>query len=109
MTTKITTRGWEGVAEATTTAKAIAWDGCHKIYLAMDDEQVRQFESYGYGQDDDGSVLIKAEHASPGELYTYLWNWYEGSCFLRFISAVYTNTANPNAGFVGLIEQGEEE
>jgi hypothetical protein len=32
--------------------------------------------------------------------------WYEGSCSLRFISAVETNEENPNAGFTDLIPQG---
>jgi hypothetical protein len=101
--------GWDAVTEATKTTKAIAWDGCHKIYLAMDDEQVREFTSLGYGVDDDDSVLIMAGPASPGELLTYLRNWYEVSCFLKFISAVRTNTADPNAGFTDLIPQGWEE
>ena len=37
MTTKTMTKMWVEVAKATRGAKAIAWDGCHKIYLAMDD------------------------------------------------------------------------
>lgn len=98
--------GWEAVAEATKEAKAIAWCGCHKIYLAMDKEQVRQFQSYGYGED--GSVLIKAKHATPDEMLTYLRTWWERSCGLRFISAVRTNK-NPNAGFTDLIPQCWDE
>lgn len=104
-----TTQGWDAVADATHTAKAIAFDGCHKIYLAMDDAQVEQFKSYGYGQDDDESVLILAKHASAGEMLTYLRNWYEASCFLKFISAVHTNESDPNAGFLDLIPQGWDE
>ena len=34
--------------------------------------------------------------------------WYENSCGLRFISAVHTNHADPNAGFIDLIGQGVE-
>lgn len=106
MTTKTETQGWDAVYAATDNAKAIAWDGCHKIYLAMDDEQVRQFKSYGYGQDDDGSVLIMEEGVGSEAMYAYLMDWYEVSCFLKFISAVWTNEDDPNKGFVDLIPQG---
>lgn len=97
---------WAKVADATQDAKAIAFDGCHKIYLAMDDEQARRFAALGYGQDDDDSRLIMAEEVTPMQMLTILKQWYSDSCFLRFISAVRTNKENPNAGFSDLIPQG---
>jgi hypothetical protein len=97
--------GWDVVAEATRSAKAIAYDGCHKIYLCMDDEQVAQQQQYGYGED--GSYLIRWQ--TPDEMLATLREWYEDSCGLRFIDAVSTNEANPNAGFVGLIPQCWDE
>lgn len=103
-------QGWGAVAEATQSAKAIAFDGCHKIYLAMDDDQVRQFASYGYGEDDDGSLLLKADEiGSPEEMFLIIESWYEHSCFLKFVNAVYTNEEDPNAGFVQVIPQGWDE
>jgi hypothetical protein len=35
--------GWAAVAEAIPQAKSMHWDGCHKIYLAMDDAQTAEF------------------------------------------------------------------
>ena len=104
---KIEAPGWDAVEMATKKAKAIVWDGCHKIYLAMDDKQVDLFRSYGYGVDDDDSVLI-TKTSTPGEMLTILRRWYEVSCFLKFVSAVYTDEDDPNAGFVNLIPQGWE-
>lgn len=96
--------GWDAVAEAAKDAKCIAFDGCHKIYFGMDDEQVRLFKSYGYGED--GSNLI--EGITPTQYVYWAKKWYEGSCGLRFISAVRTNNQNPNKGFTDLIPQGWE-
>jgi hypothetical protein len=93
--------GWDAVAEATKDAKAIAWDGCHKIYLCMDDEQVAQQQQYGYGEG--GSYLIRWQN--PDEMLATLREWYEESCGLKFICAVTTNEADPNEGFVNLIPQ----
>jgi hypothetical protein len=101
--------GWPEVEAVVGEAKAIAWDGCHKIYLALDDEQVALFGVYGYR--DGGSVMISAEHASPSEMLTYLHNWYDQSCSLRFIDAVASVPAgeDQNKGFTTLIGQFEDE
>jgi hypothetical protein len=100
--------GWDAVAEATKDARAIAWDGCHKIYLAMDDEQVAIFQSYGYGRDDDGSRMFTTAELDSGEMFAILKRWYEVSCGLKFIQSVET-TENPNDGFVNLIPQCWDE
>jgi hypothetical protein len=91
------------VEERVKDAKAIAFDTCHKIYLLMDDEQVELMRGYGY------DPLITADEMTPVEMLETLKDWYEGSCFLRFIDAVSTNHENPNAGFETLIGQGEGE
>jgi len=94
---------WETVEKAVPDALALAWDGCHKIYLAMDAEEVAKFESYGYREG--GAQMWSG--GSPEEAMGVLREWYADSCGLRFISAVRTDTENPNAGFTSLIAQGE--
>jgi hypothetical protein len=88
-------------------AKAIAFDGCHKIYVLMDDAQVEKMRGYGYG-DDDGSFLVTADEVRKVEMLDILKNWYEGSCSLKFINGVSTVDGDPNEGFVDLIPQGAE-
>jgi len=83
-------------------AKAIAWDNCHKIYILMDSEQVELMRSYGY------DPLITNEEMNPDDMFGLVQEWYEDSCGLRFIQAVSTNHINPNAGFESLISQGED-
>lgn len=101
---------WEAVKDALSVGEAIAFDGCHKIYILMDDEEVAQMKSYGYGQDDDGSVLVTIEPDQPMEAYFALvQGWFEDSCGLRFIYAVRTNKTNPNDGFTTLIGQFDDE
>ena len=91
------------VEERVSEAKAIAWDTCHKIYLLMDNEQVELMRGYGY------DPLITADEMSPAEMLETIKQWYEDSCFLRFVDAVNTNHEDPNAGFETLIGQGESE
>jgi len=67
-------------------AKAIAWDSCHKIYILMADEQVEEMIGYGYGE-----YLHTSNELSPEEMYDRISEWYEDSCGLRFISAVFPN------------------
>lgn len=98
---------WEAVDTAVAEAKAIAWDGCHKIYVLMDDEQVALQKSYGYGEDDDGSLLIPVADVDTAS--GLLRVWYERSCGLRFINAVRTVDGDPNDGYTQLIPQFAEE
>lgn len=88
---------WEAVEKALPDAKAIAFDECHKIYLAMDDEAVARFREYEYPK-----VL---EVTDTADALDTLHEWFEDSCGLRFISAVATDVEDPNRGFTGLIEQ----
>lgn len=96
------TEGWEAVEEYLQDALSISWDGCHKIYLAMDEDEHTWFcENYEI-----------TRHGSPEELLGILQEWWDSSCSLRFISAVSHNSVDPNDGFVSLISQfandGEE-
>ena len=83
--------------------EAIAWDTCHKIYILMDDEQVKLMREYGY------DTLITTDEMSADEMFLLVEDWYDGSCSLRFIEAVSTNHINPNAGFETLSPQFEDE
>ena len=90
------------VEEYLENAKGIAFDTCHKIYVLMDDEQMEMMKGYGY------DPLISADDYTANEMLTTVMDWYEDSCGLRFVQAVYTNNDDPNEGFVSLIEQGAE-
>lgn len=83
-------------------AKAIAWDTCHKIYILLDDEQVRLMRSYGY------DPIITSDEMSPAEMAAKIDEWYEESCGLRFVNSVETKP-NPNDGFETIIGQFEDE
>lgn len=98
---------WSLVEERVADADSIAFDGCHKIYVLMDAAQTA--EMVGYGYQEDGSVMIFSKHASPSEMLTYLHNWYDASCGLRFINAVRTVEGDPNDGFETLIGQFDDE
>jgi hypothetical protein len=86
--------------EYTASAKAIAWDTCHKIYVLMDDEQVALMREYGY------DPLITSDEMTPEQMSEQAMDWFEDSCGLRFIQAVNTNPSNPNEGFIDIIPQG---
>ena len=81
-------------------AKAIAWDTCHKIYLLMDEEQVELMVGYGYGDD-----MIFTKGISHDMLLNTIEDWYANSCGLRFIQAVTTVKDYPNEGFEDIIAQ----
>ena len=93
-TTTTETTAWARVAAALPFAKGMVWDGCHKIYLAMDETEQAKFTAEAW------------EHTSAPNIDT-LRLWFAESCGLRFINAVTTNTTDPNAGYVHLIAQGE--
>lgn len=88
--------GWDAVEEYLRDALSISWDTCHKIYLAMDEIEAAWFaENY-----DEATVK-----GSPEEMLATIKEWWDASCSLRFVSAVWHNRSNPNAGFVSLISQ----
>ena len=93
------------VRESIVGAKLIAWDGCHKIYLAMDDIEADWFrENYGV-IDGSGSIVVEAD---ADTMLDTLMEWWNASCGLRFISAVHHNAEDANKGFVSLISQFED-
>lgn len=96
--------GWNAVREYLNDAVLIAFDGCHKIYLAMDDIEADFFRKNYQPVDeiDNGGVL---EGLTPDELYEELTEWWDASCSLRFVQAVWHDSEDPNSGFVSLISQ----
>ena len=74
-----TLTGWELVENYLESALCVAFDDCHKIYLAMDEEELNYFTSNKWTTFT-GSAL---------EMLDQVWAWYEvESCGLRFVSAV---------------------
>lgn len=97
---------WSDVEYAMEDAYLVAFDGCHKIYLAMDEEQAEWFRNNYNGQDDNTDMNFSA---SSHKMLEKVREWYEGSCSLRFIQSVETNKEDPNAGFKSLIPQGASD
>lgn len=96
---------WDDVELALKFAKLVAFDGCHKIYMAMDSEQEQWFrENYDGDGHREGCFT-----GTQKEMLARLKMWWNGSCGLRFISAVSTNNEDPNMGFEDLIPQGADE
>ena len=84
-------------------AKGIGWDGCHKIYILMDDDQMIKMQDYGY------DPLFSSDQITTNKMFEIIERWWDQSCGLRFVSAVSTNEVNPNLGFEDLISQGEDQ
>ena len=95
---------WDVVEYTIADSKGIAFDGCHKIYVLMDYEQMHQMAGYGYGED--GSSLVYSLQMSEDEMFATVKRWYEDSCALKFVQSVTTVLDNPNEGYESLIEQG---
>jgi len=70
------------LSELISEADSVAFDGCHKIYLNMDPKQTMKMINYGY------TNLVTD---TPAAMEDAVWRWYEDSCSLRFIDAVFTN------------------
>ena len=83
-----------------TYAYSVSWDGCHKIYLNMDLRQHQKMGEYGYDK--------TIENNNPYITTQKLEEWYEDSCSLRFIDAVFTNDDDTDK-FVIVIAQFEGE
>ena len=99
---------WSDVKAELSEAKGIAFDGCHKIYILMDNAQVHEMAKYGYGFDE-GSFLFTTTSLNPEEMLTTIKKWYEGSCGLKFVQTVTTVEGEPNSGFDSIIPQGYED
>jgi len=91
---------WSDVENALEYAYLIAFDGCHKIYIALDEIEAQWFRD----RDDFTKVT-----GTPSELREQLVKWYDESCPLKFISSVVHNEENPNEGYTNLIPQSAED
>jgi hypothetical protein len=100
-----TVQAYYDVREYTDEAKGIAYDGCHKIYVLMDDEQLELMKEYGYGADNP-NFLVSSSQLDPAEMATVAMSWFKDSCGLRFIQGVITDE-DPNKGFFDIIAQFE--
>lgn len=89
---------WDKVEAAVVHAHGVAWDGCHKIYLAMDEGEADWFATY-YPHWVTGTAA---------EMLDTLNEWYLDSCSLRFIQSVRAVDGDPNDGYVNLISQFED-
>lgn len=72
----------EILRERLQSARAIAWDECHKIYILMDDDQLRLMQEIGY------EGVLTSDDLTPKQMYAKVRKWYNESCGLRFINAV---------------------
>jgi hypothetical protein len=60
-------------------AVSITWEGCHKIYVCLDQESHKQQTECGYDM-----VLV----GDKAEALDQLYEWFDVSCSLRFINAI---------------------
>lgn len=93
-----------GLEEFINEAHSIAYEGCHKIYINLDEKQTNQMIGYGYGKD--GTHLIKATDSNPYDLLETVRDWYNESCVLKFIQAVQTDYFGEDK-FTAIVAQGE--
>lgn len=93
---------WAKVEEAMPRAKAIAYDGCHKIYLAMDEQQAREIREMGYGEQ---APTLFQRVEDPAVALSTVRAWYLRSCGLQFVTAV--SGAGNSEDFTDLVPQFE--
>lgn len=101
MTTKTLDELFAPVENALEDAILIAFDGCHKMYVALDEEQADWFRQNYNGVHCDDRTFT----GTPEEMLTTLKGWWDDSCGLKFINSVTTNYDDPNAGYTTLIGQ----
>lgn len=70
------------LSELIAEADSVAFDGCHKIYLNMDPQQTMKMIDYGY---------TRIVTDTPAAMENVVAQWYDDSCGLRFIDAVFSN------------------
>ena len=75
-------------------ALLVAWDGCHKVYLAMDEVAARWFRR-------------EYEDVADEDVADTALEWYDGSCMLRFVEAVW-GSPDGACRFEPVIEQCED-
>ena len=80
-------------------AHSIAWDGCHKIYLLLDEKQTDLMIQYGYKH------LITTEGRKRGEILDQIMEWYKESCPLKLVDAVRTTEGIGSDEFISVVPQ----
>lgn len=93
---------WDAVERALRDARGASLDGCHKIYVLMDDGQFEVEKTLGH----EALIELDGTEQNRTEALTTIREWFENSCGLRFVDSVRTNEADPNEGFETLIPQG---
>jgi hypothetical protein len=73
---------FDKVETALETAKGIAFDTCHKIYVLMDEKQLDLMRKWEYDK------VVSIEDTSKETMLELLKDWYASSCSLRFIQSV---------------------
>ena len=92
----------ETVKKYLSKASGIAYDGCHKTYLLMDEVQVEYMIDLNAGY-----VIFTRANTTPAQMLALVHGWWMGSCELRMIDAV--TTGGPRGGFESVIAQFEDE
>lgn len=106
---------WDKVREACQTAVSISWDGCHKIYISMDQTQHDYMVELGYEPiriiDDPQATPADDNEVNRDDAYLYVRDIYSLSCSLRFVDAIRTVNGDPmsNDCFTTLVPQFDEE
>ena len=77
--------------KACTSAELIAWDGCHKIYLAMDPASAKVFDDY--------DIVVTRDEGE--DFFEIINEWYEQSCMLKFVDSI-TNVEE----YAAIVPQG---
>ena len=84
--------GTERVTAAIMDCEGVAFDGCHKVFILMDEAQVEKMRSIGYGDKTDiekgDSRLVWAEDTPRSEMFMLVKDWYRQSCELKFIQSI---------------------
>lgn len=88
------------VVESIVHAHLVAWDTCHKIYLAMDEKQAEWFRK---------NYSPAIFEGTAEEMLITVAKWWDDSCFLRFVSAVASSHDDTNDVFTTLIPQFADE
>ena len=78
-TTTQTETQTQRVASYLENCAGITWDECHKIYIIMDEEEVKRMEGFEY-------QVIKLD--SKRERMRLIKKWYKESCSLRFVQVI---------------------
>jgi len=91
---------FDPVVESIVHAHLVAWDTCHKIYLAMDEEQAEWF------RDHYSPAIVEG---TAEEMLSAVAKWWDDSCFLRFVSAVATSHDDTKDVVTSVIPQFADE